>query len=68
MICIIFEKSIFENYSVQKSDCLNFFVTAKVFGGKIWKFDLICAWTWTLKESVPKNCFIKFASTNYAFL
>ena len=49
MICIISEKSIFENYWVQKSDCLNCFVTAKVFDGKIWKFHLICAWYWTLK-------------------
>ena len=43
MICIIFGKSIFENYLVQKSDCLNFFITAKVFGKKICKFHLICA-------------------------
>ena len=34
MICIIFEKSIFEKYLVPKSDFLNFFVTAKVFGEK----------------------------------
>ena len=62
MICKLSRNTFLKIIVYKKVIVLIFFVTEKVFSIKILTFYLICAWSWTLKWSIQKNCSIEFES------